>query len=144
DLTLRAVLERHRSDKTCAACHAHFDALGLVFEGYGPIGERRTEDLAGHPVDARATFPGGTDAAGLEGLRQYIRADRENDFVDNLCRKLLSYALGRTLILSDDPTIESMKEKLAQNGYRFATLIDSIVTSRQFLNVRGRPDLPRN
>ena len=32
----------------------------------------------------------------------YIREHREDDFVDNLCRKLLAYALGRTLFLSDE------------------------------------------
>jgi hypothetical protein len=40
DLTLREALAKHREDQSCAGCHARFDALGLVFEGYGPIGER--------------------------------------------------------------------------------------------------------
>src|SRR5204863_4774963 len=39
DLTLRETLARHRQDKSCAGCHVHFDAIGLVFEGYGPVGE---------------------------------------------------------------------------------------------------------
>ncbi len=47
ELPLRDMLARHREDKTCASCHARFDSIGLVFEGYGPIGERRTEDLGG-------------------------------------------------------------------------------------------------
>ena len=41
DLPLRQMMERHRADPQCAACHAKFDAMGLVFEGYGPVGERR-------------------------------------------------------------------------------------------------------
>ena len=52
----------------------------LVFEGYGPIGERRDKDLAGRPVDARATFPGGSEGAGVEGLREYIREHRQRRF----------------------------------------------------------------
>src|SRR6185295_9977618 len=55
--TLREVLELHRADKACAGCHARFDGVGLAFEGFGPIGERRTVDLGGRPVDARAAFP---------------------------------------------------------------------------------------
>ena len=47
DLTLREVLTRHREDKSCAGCHARFDPVGLVFEGYGPIGERRVTDPPG-------------------------------------------------------------------------------------------------
>src|SRR5919201_1389868 len=54
DLPLRDMLARHRQDKTCAACHSRFDAFGLVFEGFGPVGERRTSDLAGRPVDVSA------------------------------------------------------------------------------------------
>jgi hypothetical protein len=137
DLTLRQVLERHRADKACAGCHARFDAFGLVFEGYGPVGERRERDFGGRPVETQAVFPDGTEAAGLDGLIAYVRAHREGDFVDNLCRKLLAYALGRTLILSDEATIDEMKRRLATGGHRFGALIDTIVTSPQWINKRG-------
>ncbi len=60
DLPLREMLAKHREDASCASCHARFDSFGLAFEGYGPVGERRTKDLAGRPVDTRATFPGGS------------------------------------------------------------------------------------
>ena len=141
DLPLRELLARHRANPSCAACHARFDSMGLVFEGFGPIGARRENDFAGRPVDAHATFPGGSEGSGLEGLRQYIRASRQRDFVDSLCRKILVYALGRSLIVSDDLLIREMQGKLTANGYRFDNLIDSIVTSPQFLNKRGRDDL---
>jgi mono/diheme cytochrome c family protein len=137
DLTLRQVLERHRADKTCAACHAKFDSFGLVFEGYGAVGERREKDFGNRPVDTRAVFPDGSEDTGFDGLIRYVKSHRQADFVDNLSRKLLAYALGRTLILSDDPLVEQMHAKLAANGYKFDTMIDMIVTSPQFLNKRG-------
>ncbi|HWN95669.1 MAG TPA: DUF1592 domain-containing protein, partial [Methylomirabilota bacterium] len=136
DLTLREVLAKHREDKSCASCHARFDSFGLVFEGYGPVGERRSKDFGERAIDTRAEFPGGSEGDGLEGLRRYVRKHRQDDFVDNLCRKLLAYGLGRTLILSDDSTVQEMRAKLAKNGYRFGTLVESIVTSPQFLNKR--------
>jgi Protein of unknown function (DUF1592)/Protein of unknown function (DUF1588)/Protein of unknown function (DUF1585)/Protein of unknown function (DUF1595) len=141
DLPLREVLARHRSDKNCAACHAKFDSLGLVFEGFGPIGEARKKDLGGRPVDASATFPGGGEGEGLEGLRKYIRDRRQDEFIDNLCGKLLAYALGRSLIPSDDLMIQEMRGKLSARGYRFDAMIESIVSSRQFLTKRGREEL---
>ena len=137
DLPLRETMVRHRSDPSCAACHAKFDALGLVFEGYGPIGERRDSDLAGRPVDVSATFPGGSNGAGFDGLRRYIRAHRQRDFVKNVSGKLLAYALGRSLASSDEPLIDEMATTLAAGGYKFHTLIDRIVTSRQFLTRRA-------
>jgi len=138
DLPLREMLARHRENPACAACHARFDSFGLAFEGYGPIGERRSKDLAGHPVDTQAVFPGGSQGAGFEGIEAYIREHRQNDFIDNLSRKLLVYALGRSLILSDEPLVERMRTTLAANGYRFDPLVEAIVTSPQFVNKRGR------
>jgi hypothetical protein len=143
DLSLRDLLARHRENPSCASCHARFDSLGLVFEGFGPVGERRSKDLSGRAVDASATFPGGSLGSGIEGLKTYLRASRQNDFVDNLSRKLLAYALGRSLILSDDILIESMRTKLQRDGYRFDSLVESIVMSAQFRNKRGGDDLSR-
>jgi len=141
DLTLRQTLERHRKDKTCASCHAKFDSFGLVFEGFGPIGELRLKDLAGRPVETNAVFPDGSEGTGLAGLRSYVRTKVQDEFLDNLCRKLMVYALGRSLLPSDDFLLSAMHKKLSADGYRFDDLVESIVTSRQFLNKRAVPDL---
>jgi hypothetical protein len=135
-LPVRELLARHRENKACAACHARFDSFGLVFEGYGPIGERRTNDLAGRAVDARAAFPDGTQGAGVEGLQTYLRARREQDFLNNLSEKLLAYALGRSLLISDEPLLEAMRARLAASGYKPSALIETIVASPQFMNKR--------
>jgi hypothetical protein len=137
DLPLRELLAKHREDPGCASCHARFDAFGLAFEGYGPVGEKRANDLAGRPVDTRAAFPGGVEGSGLEGLHTYIRAHRQKDFVENICRKMLAYALGRSLMLSDEPIIQKMQTVLAANGYKFSSLVETVVTSPQFMTKRG-------
>ncbi len=136
ELPLRDMLARHRENQVCASCHARFDAVGLAFEGYGPVGEARTKDLAGRPVDTKAVFPGGSQGAGFEGVQSYIREHRQNDYLDNLSRKMLGYALSRSLLLSDEPIIEQIETRLAANGYRFASLVEAVVASPQFLNKR--------
>ena len=108
-----------------------------MFEGYGPIGEKRSRDLAGRPVDTQAVFPGGSQATGFLGEQAYIREHRQNDFIANLSRKLLAYALGRSLLLSDEPAVERMQAALAANAYRFTPMVETIVTSPQFLNKRS-------
>jgi len=138
DLTLAQVLARHRADKACAGCHNRFDAVGLVFEEYGPIGERRTKDLGGHAVQTLATFPDAKDRRGLDGLRAYLKEKRQDDFVDNFCKKLYSYALSRSLLLSDRKSLDAMKAKLVADDYRFGSLVESMVMSPQFLQKRGR------
>jgi hypothetical protein len=137
ELSLRDALAKHRDHASCAGCHQRFDSLGLVFEGFGPIGERRRHDFGGRPVDASAVFPGGAEGNGIAGLRDYLKQQREQEFLDNLCRKLLSYGLGRTLLPSDDALIASMRQRLAADGYRFGSLVESIVSSPQFLTKRG-------
>jgi hypothetical protein len=141
DLPLRQLLEQHRANPSCAACHARFDSFGLAFEKFDPIGRHRTNDLAGRAVDARAAFPGGAEGEGLEGIRQYIRDHREDDFVRGFIAKLVAYALGRSLAVSDDILIQEIRSKLAGDGCCFQTVVESIVTSRQFLNQRGREQL---
>jgi len=100
------------------------------------VGDARTKDLAGRAVDTAVTFPGGFEGAGLPGLEAFIRAHRQKEFVENLSRKLLSYSLNRSLQLSDESLIERMENQLLANDYRFNSLVETIVTSPQFLNKR--------
>jgi Protein of unknown function (DUF1592)/Protein of unknown function (DUF1588)/Protein of unknown function (DUF1587)/Protein of unknown function (DUF1585)/Protein of unknown function (DUF1595) len=142
DLPIREMLAKHRENAVCASCHGKFDSFGLAFESYGPVGDARRKDLAGRPVDTAVTYPGGSKGNGLEGLKTYIRDNRQQDFVNNLTRKLLAYALNRSLQLSDESIIEPMETEMAAKGYRIDWLIENIVTSPQFLNKRS-PEPPQ-
>jgi mono/diheme cytochrome c family protein len=141
ELPVREMLAKHRANAMCAACHSRFDSFGLAFEGYGPVGDSRKNDLAGRPVDTDVTYPGGFQGAGLNGLEAFIRQYREREFVGNISRKLLAYALGRSLQLSDEALIDRMQTQLQADQYRFDSLVESIVLSPQFLNKRI-PDAP--
>jgi Protein of unknown function (DUF1592)/Protein of unknown function (DUF1588)/Protein of unknown function (DUF1587)/Protein of unknown function (DUF1595)/Protein of unknown function (DUF1585) len=136
DLPVRDMLARHRAIPFCAACHARFDSFGLAYEGYGPIGDVRTKDLAGRPVDTAVTYPGGINGVGFDGLRDFIRDHRQPEFINNLCRKLLVYSLDRTLQLSDEALVDTMQTNLAAQGDRFDSLVETIVLSPQFRNKR--------
>jgi hypothetical protein len=134
DKPIREMLAEHHKNPFCAGCHLRFDSFGLAFEGYGPVGDARSKDLAGRPIDASTTYPGGVDGTGLVGLQSFIRDHRQDKFVENLSRKLLSYALNRSLQLSDESLVDKMKTDLAANGYKFRSLVEDIVLSPQFLN----------
>jgi hypothetical protein len=137
ELPIREMLAKHRAVPMCAACHSKFDSFGLVFEGFGPVGDARTKDGAGRAVDVSATFPGEIQAVGVPGLQQFIRDHRQDRFVDNLSRKLLAYGLNRSLQLSDESLVDKLNLHMANNGYRFGALVEAIVLSPQFLNRRG-------
>ena len=136
--TIREMMAEHTANPRCAMCHVHFDSLGMAMEGFDPIGRRRSKDLAGRVVNDAVEFPGGETASGIPGLIQYIEKNRKQDFVRTLCRKFLGYALGRSVMLSDSILLEQMEEALRKNEYRFSVLFETVVTSPQFRNQRGR------
>ncbi|HEY0981566.1 DUF1592 domain-containing protein [Schlesneria sp.] len=141
ELSLPQILARHRNHQACSGCHQRFDSIGLAFEGFDPIGGRRDRDLGGRPIEAKGRYPDDVDREGLDGLRTYLAEQRRDDFVNNFCRKLLTYALGRSLLLSDQATIKRMRQSLEADDHRFVRAVEEIVTSPQFLHKRGRnPD----
>ena len=56
--------------------------------------------------------------------------------MNNLCSKLLPFALGRSLQPSNRSTLAAMRARLAAENYAFGSLVDVIVTSPQFVNKR--------
>ncbi|MFL6448056.1 MAG: DUF1592 domain-containing protein [Bryobacteraceae bacterium] len=113
DLPVREMLAKHRSNAVCAGCYARFDSFGLAFEGYGPVGDARTKDLAGRPIDATVTYPGGVSGDGLEGLKAFIRDHRQKEYLNSISRKLLAYSLNRSWQLSDESLVEAMQARLS-------------------------------
>jgi len=137
-LTERQLIERHSSDAACARCHERIDPFGFALEGFDAIGRAREKDSTGLLIDTSATMPDGIQVKGLSGVRAYLTENRREDFVKQFCRKLLGYALGRSVQLSDKPLLESMQTQLAQNNYQIGIAIDLVVASPQFREVRGQ------
>ena len=138
-LSMRQLVAQHRSDPNCASCHQKIDPYGFALEAYDPIGRLREKDLNGNPIDARTELPDGKTLEGLKGLQDYLM-ERKEEFLLQFCRKLLGYALGRTVELSDEPLLREMKNQLANNEYRFSTAVHAIVQSNQFGHHRGPND----
>lgn len=140
-LSVRQLVEQHTKDASCAHCHRRIDPFGFALEGYDPIGRRRTTDLAGRPVDARAALEGGIALDGIDGLRDYLVKRRRDDFLRTFCRKLLGYALGRSLTLADGPLVDEMLQSLQASEYRVSAAILPIVRSTPFRFMRGSEQL---
>lgn len=130
-LTARQLIERHSSVPACAKCHARIDPYGFALEQFDAIGRMRP--IA---VDVKTNLIDGRRIEGLDGLRKYLSRDRREDVMRQFCRKLLGYALGRELQLSDEPLLDEMMQKLKADGYRFHTAVETIVMSKQFRMIR--------
>ncbi|MBT7253543.1 MAG: DUF1585 domain-containing protein, partial [Planctomycetaceae bacterium] len=83
-----------------------------------------------------------TEIEGLSGLRKYLTTETQNQFLHQFCRKLLGYALGREVQLSDQLLVDKMVLNLQKNDFRIRSAIDDIVLSKQFRFIRGRDLVP--
>ena len=137
-LTVRQLVEKHTSDQKCAVCHQRIDPFGFSLEGFDAIGRLREKDLGDRPIETRVKAMDGAEFEGLDGLRKYLLTQRREAFVRQFCRKLLGYALGRSVQLSDEPLLAEMQAELKAKNYNALTAVEMIVRSRQFQEIRGR------
>jgi mono/diheme cytochrome c family protein len=132
-LTLRQQMEKHRANPDCAGCHDKIDPLGFSLENYDGNGRWRTVD-AGSVIDARGILRrvDGPDLPfeNFENLRKILRDDDRL----TLCatRKLMTYALGRSLSASDEPTIRNVMLNTQHRGNRIQEVIAEIALSASF------------
>ena len=129
--SIRQRLAAHRSNPSCASCHALIDPLGFSLENFDVIGGWRAVDEGGRPVDAEGTTVSGESVEGLAGLRALLLQEPEQ-FPRTLTEKLLSYALGRRLEHYDRPAIRQIVRGAASQDYRWSSLIIGIVKSPAF------------
>jgi hypothetical protein len=128
--SLRKQLEAHRSNASCAACHARMDPLGFGLENFDAVGAWRASD-GEFPIDAAGTLPDGRSFDGPEQLKAILREDRDA-FTRALTEKLLTYALGRGLERYDRRSVKAIAGRVAQDGHRFSTLAVEIALSLPF------------
>ncbi len=136
--TVRELTEMHSTDPSCYGCHRLIDPYGYTLEAFDAIGRHRQTDLAGRHIDDAAKVVDGTHVQGLDGLREYLLHSKGDIISRQFCKKLLGYALGRRVLLSDSPLLDEMIRNLKTSDYRVSTAIENIVLSPQFLEIRGR------
>jgi hypothetical protein len=138
NLTLRQQFAEHRSNASCAGCHAFLDPMGFAFENYDAIGRWRDQEKK-LPIDASGSLVRGQTFQNLAELRNLLVRDMGDQFVKNLTENLLTYALGRGVEYSDKPTVEAIMRKAKATGYRFQDLILAVCESVPFQKMRVSP-----
>jgi len=136
--TMRARLQIHSTNPTCATCHKMFEPLGLAMENFDPVGEWRTIEV-GTPIDSLGIVTDGTRVEGIKGLRDLAVRKREM-FVEVVTKNLLTYAIGRGLDYHDMPLVRSLVHNAAKDNYKFSSLIMGVVQSPAFtMNMKSVP-----
>ena len=130
-LTVKARLEQHKRNASCANCHLRIDPLGFPLEHYDPTGRWRERYPDGKPIEDSGMLADKTEIAGVGGLLKYMES-KDEQFRKTLSHKLVGYALGRMVLASDLPLIDRMVE--AGGDASFSQLVTEIASSRQFRN----------
>jgi hypothetical protein len=133
-LTLREKLAEHKRNATCASCHLKIDPLGFPLEGFDAVGRSRKTYADGKAVDDTGEFADKTTIVGTDGLLGYLQK-HDKQVMTTLSKKMIGYALGRTVRGSDRGLIDAMAGAGSQTT--FSDLAVTIVTSRQFRNRAG-------
>ncbi len=128
--TMRQMMEKHRANPVCSSCHQRMDPIGFAFENFDAVGAWRDKDGA-FAVDASGTLPDGRNFKGPGELKSILKEKRDL-FGRCLSEKLLTYALGRGLEYYDKCAVDTILKALAQNNYRFSTLLDQVIASEPF------------
>jgi len=131
-LTMREMMAKHRSNPTCASCHAVMDPLGLALENFDATGRWRDRDrYAGVAIDSSGKLPDGTPVNSPDDVRNALLR-RPEQFAQTFTEGLMTYATGQKLEPWDIPTVRRIVRGAAGSDYRFSAIVQSVVHSDQF------------
>lgn len=142
-LTVRQQLEAHREQAACNDCHRGIDPWGIALEDFGADGLWReyiprrdplnSQQMLHRPTESETTLPDGTQIQGLAELKAYLISEQREPFARALVRKMLTYALGRSLELTDEPAVEELTRDFVASDFELRRLVLEIVASKPFL-----------
>jgi hypothetical protein len=151
--TIREQLAKHRTDPSCASCHATIDPPGFALETFDVIGGQRTHYRSvgegeraprgnidptvhigfnqGPPVDPSGTMPGERQFSGIAEFQSLLAADTPR-LLRNLAEQFVIYATGREIAFRDRDEINGIIARTQQRGGGIRTLLHEMVESRLF------------
>jgi hypothetical protein len=154
-VTIRQQLEKHRADKSCAACHRVMDPPGFALESFDVMGGFRDRYRAvsadvppvkGHgmngqklefhwglPVDSAGELPDGRPFKDVRELKKLLLKD-EAAVARNLVRQLTVFATGAPVGFSDRPEVEAILARAKAREFGVRTLIEELLQSPLFQN----------
>ena len=120
--TIREQLQKHVSDASCAACHAHIDPPGYALENFDAAGRWRTVYSTSRQkkkpveIDASFTMSDGKKFSDFQQFRELI-AENPEPLARNFCEKLMVYGTGSKIQFADRREIDKIIEQTADSDY---------------------------
>ncbi len=134
-LPLRQHFLAHSKDPKCAACHQILDPIGFVFENYSSIGQFRTNDSAGQPVDPTGTlnFPESGAHTFKDAVDFASQVAESPELPKCHTQQWARFALARHESAQDSVSLDSATQALVTTG-DVREMFVALATSRTFMN----------
>ena len=130
--TIREIMETHRANPTCNACHGVMDPLGFSLENFDTIGAYRSMDrFTRTKIDTSGKLVDGTAVNGPSDLRNALLR-HPDQFAQTFTEKLMMYALGRGIQYFDMPSVRKIVKDAKRDNYKFSSIVMGIVTAPAF------------
>jgi hypothetical protein len=130
-MTLKERIADHRNKAACRSCHAKIDPWGIAFENYDALGKFRTV-IKDRPVDASSLLYNKEELSGMDGLKEYLLINRQDQLSRAIVDKVMAYGLGRPMTFSDRAQIDQLAMQWRKQEDRMRDLLKIIVTSELF------------
>jgi hypothetical protein len=130
EVGLRKLLEMHRSDPACFSCHQKMDPLGLGLENFDAIGRWR-DSYGKAEIDPSGVLSDGQAFSGPEELKVLLLKEKQR-IARNFSSRMLSYALGRSVLFTDEPALRRLETCLLENNFNPELFLVELVKSYPF------------
>ena len=129
--TQRDRVNFHLQNPVCAGCHKITDPIGLTLEQFDGAGFYRTMER-GTQIDPSGSLDGKTfdSAVGLAAALHDHPA-----LPTCLTRRVYSYSMGGAATVADEPMLDFLNKRFADEGYRVPALLRAITLSPAFSEV---------
>lgn len=129
--SVRAILDQHRADPVCAACHDAMDPIGFAMEDFDQFGGFRTNYPDGSLVDASSEIDGVT-FSGAKALGVVLGQDEQ--VTRCITKQIYRYANARVETRAEEPYLDEIHQAFKDSGFQFIELLRATVRSEGFLS----------
>lgn len=127
-LSTRARLDQHRTNPSCASCHALMDPIGFGLESFDATGAHR-ETSQGVAIDASGSVDG-VAFADARGLSAALKGHRRS--ASCFVRQVYRYALGHVEAPGEIAALDDLEAAFVASGHKLEPLLEALALHAAF------------
>ncbi|WDE99447.1 DUF1592 domain-containing protein [Lentisphaera profundi] len=143
-VSVKELVEHHKSLPQCSSCHNKIDPVGLGLENFDRFGawrdkeslrvgpkKKRNMRYKHYPLDTNGYLSENERFSDFNGLQKALLKNKRK-LAESLYASLLSYGLGRNIEFIDQEDIQENLDSLKRSNYPLKDMIFALVNSKTF------------